>query len=142
MPGQPDAGRFPQPAKAITGADAPAHRENPRTEQIFASPVPGANIVYLKETQRRQPEQPPVPPKVSEDIEFIKKTVKQSSVSVQTQKTNTAINLPAAAGTGRSSLHDGDIIRDADRQANAIADKVYNVLERRLRSERMRKGLL
>jgi hypothetical protein len=109
-----------------------------------ASPsYPGAAaIVYLKETQKKHTEPPPTPPATIEDIELIKKTVTRSSVIAQKQKTTAAINLPAAQADRHSRSSGGIPYDDIDRQANAIADKVYSVLERRLRSERMRKGLL
>jgi hypothetical protein len=103
-----------------------------------AASLPGAAIVYRKE-QAARPEQSPVPPAVSQDIEFIKKTVKRSGTTTRNVQTNTAINLP---GSGADTRQGADFPRDLDRQVNAIADKVYSALERRLRSEQMRKGLL
>jgi hypothetical protein len=103
-----------------------------------APSLPGAAIVYRKE-QAARPEQSPVPPAVSQDIEFIKKTVKRSATTTRTVQANTAVNLP---GSGVDTRRDADVSRDLDRQVNAIADKVYSALERRLRSEQMRKGLL
>jgi hypothetical protein len=97
--------------------------------------VPGAAIVYRREAEIGQP-QPPSKA-VAEDIEFIKKTVTLPAVSTQTKKVNTAVNLPK---TQPGPAQSGDFLRDAE--VNAIADKVYSTLERRLRSERMRKGML
>jgi hypothetical protein len=113
----------------------------PRGNQATRSPsspsyVPGAAMVYRKE-QAAHKEEPPATPQISQDIEFIKKTVKQSGTTTRTVQTNTAVNLP-----GSDTQRSADLPRDLDRQVNAIADKVYNALERRLRSEQMRKGLL
>jgi len=72
-------------------------------------------------------------PEIVEDIEFIKKKVqKTTETTIQsTVPINTAI--PASV-TSKSQLSEQSI--------TAIADKVYRVLERRLRSERTRKGLM
>jgi hypothetical protein len=111
---------------------------NPAATPSSATSQPSAAIVYRKETPVQQ-EQQPVPPAISQDIEFIKKTVKRSDTTTHTIQTNTAINLP---GSGSHTQQSAALPRDLDRQVNAIADKVYSALERRLRSEQMRKGLL
>jgi hypothetical protein len=116
----------------------PLSRNRAATTPSPAASLPGAAIVYRKETPPPQ-EQSPVPPAVSQDIEFIKKTVKQSGTTTRTVQTNTAVNLP---GSGTQARGDAALPREFDRQVNAIADKVYSALERRLRSEQMRKGLL
>jgi hypothetical protein len=135
----PSSGAVPGRA----GIPAATTTLSPSGNQAAATPspatsLPSAAIVYRKETPPRQ-EQPPVPPAVSQDIEFIKKTVKQSGTTTRTVQTNTAVNLP---GSGAQTQGDTALPRDLDRQVNAIADKVYSALERRLRSEQMRKGLL
>ena len=99
--------------------------------------LPGASIVYRRDAPRQLAGQPAVPPSISDDIEFIKKTVKQPSTAVQIREPNTAVNLPGSADNTILP----DAVRNLDQQVNDIADKVYSALERRLRSERMRRGL-
>jgi len=94
-------------------------------------------IVYKREAS--QPRQTEPPPGIGEDIESIKKAVKQPGKTQVT--TNTAINLPGGTHYRDAAQNPADF-RSIDGQVNAIADKVYRALERRLRSERMRKGML
>jgi hypothetical protein len=108
---------------------------------VAAPPPPRearAAIVYRKEPQARQ-EPPPAPPQLGRDIEFIKKTVRQSGAPAQERLANVAVNLPSMAPGPAARA---GTPRELDRQAQAIADRVYGALERRLRSEQMRKGLI
>ncbi|MDR2908441.1 MAG: hypothetical protein LBU86_00965 [Oscillospiraceae bacterium] len=104
--------------------------------------IPGASILYRTEPEPRGPRQDAAATTINKDIEFIKKTVKQTKTSESKESNeritaNMAINKPGAGGSHKAPVNTPP---DLDRQVNAIADKVYGVLERRLRSERMRKG--
>ncbi|MCL2055590.1 MAG: hypothetical protein FWH02_00030 [Oscillospiraceae bacterium] len=124
---------------ARTGRASTARANMPSRRSYESSP-PGAAIVYRKEAQEQQ-EPPPVPPQIGNDIEFIKKTVGQTQTTTRTQTVNTAVNIPGPVTANAAQLEPA-IARSLDRQVNAIADKVYGALERRLRSEQMRRGLL
>lgn len=121
-------------------AETPEHRET-RQENRHAGRQPAHNtpaaIIYKKEQQRENPARHvPEPVRLSEDIEFIKKSVKLTAGATQTVRANTAVNAPGTVTSPQGAA------LGIDQQVNAIADKVYSALERRLRSERMRKGLL
>ena len=123
------------PLSMETTVPATAAHQTRRQPPQTQAQAPGVPMLYRRElTPADNP--PPVPPKLSEDIEFIKKTVVQPTTT-QIKKGNVAINAP-----GTTSAAVTTEIVDLDRQVNDLADKVYHAIERRLRSERMRKGLL
>ena len=104
-----------------------------------AATVPGAAIVLRKAPAHRREESPPAPDSGG-DISFIKRTAAGDSRPQEVTRTvNLAVNAPGAASTvDMAALAETDV----EGQAQVIAERVYSVLERRLRSERMRKGLL
>gem|GEM_PF-1452094 len=124
----------PYAAEPDAFAQSPGSGQPPQASGSQSPPVP---IVYKREAS--QPRQTEPPPGIGEDIEFIKKAVKQPGKTQVT--TNTAINLPGGTHYRDAAQNPADF-RSIDGQVNAIADKVYRALERRLRSERMRKGML
>jgi len=124
----------PYAAEPAALAWSPQAGQPPQAPGEQSQPVP---MVYKREAPQRQQTEPP--PGIGEDIEFIKNTVKQPG---KTQVTaNTAINHPGGAYY-HDAAQDTAAFQNIDEQVNAIADKVYRALERRLRSERMRKGML
>ncbi len=108
----------------------------PRDDRTRASAPPEAVIVHKKEAQAWQEPQPV--PQSGGDIEFIRKTVRQEAGKSATQTANLAVNLPTMEVNPGASPGE---LRGLERQVSAIADQVYTALERRLRSEQMRKGL-
>ncbi len=107
-------------------------RNKNQTEAIIVypkSPVKGDNKI-----SERQPEP-------SRDIEFIKRTSEQheaASVKNTLLQRNVAVNLPGQSNTAKSD----DMAAAAEKQINMIAEKVYSALERRLRTERLRRGTI
>ncbi|MCL2399884.1 MAG: hypothetical protein FWC91_09120 [Defluviitaleaceae bacterium] len=100
---------------------------------IIYSDIPGAAIVHVNKKAIPATSQSQPSSSFNTDIEFIKTTAKEYSKKEKVP--NIAINTPISKTKAMS-----DSIHNMDQQVNVIADKVYNIIERRLRSERMRKG--
>lgn len=99
--------------------------------------APAAYMIHKTEPARAETPERTAKQMEPADIQFIKKTIKQHP-SEPNVTVNRAINLPGEMPAPLPAAETSAI----DGQINQITDKVYRALERRLRSERMRKGLL
>ncbi len=111
----------------------------PESRRETVSEPARASIIHRKSNLSQARQEPQAPPRQLErDIEFIKKTVSHAPEITRTHTANVAVNVPGAQ-TDKMATASG--INTQDINVQAIADKVYGALERRLRSEQMRRGL-
>ncbi len=119
------------------GAEAPQTMSEATARTASGAGVQTAPVIPPPIVHRRQAVQDGAPEQPA-DIQTIRRVVKQESRTVETRKQtekNIAINAPPPLTAPVAEQKQSGQV-----PINQLADQVYQVIEKRLRSERLRRG--